>query len=472
MMTCIGGQWDTLGLYEVTTHEIGHMWFPMMVGSDEKRYAWMDEGLTQFDQSQSMADFFKGFDDEARNRKNYLDFAETESEVELIHHGDRYPNYTAYGVASYYKPATVLVALRGVLGTDTFNKAYKEYVRRWAYKHPTPYDFFNTFENVSGRDLSWFWRSWFFETWKLDQAHRHRHHRRRLARRRDREPGQDPDAGPSGGHPDRRPGGACSPCRPRSGSRASGGRPCRVAREPAIRSIEIDSEDRNSPTSTAAIRSWPPASVTCLCPVLIVANRLPVTSAPPSPGWRSSRARAVWPPDCSARTSSPAGSGSAGPAARKRICREQQREQLAQKLSAMRLVAVPLTGAQVTRYYEGYSNGVLWPLFHYLLDQIPLQVRDWDAYVEVNEQFADVVAQQYQPGDLIWVHDYQLLLLPGCCGERLPDARDRVLPSHPVSLARSCSAPCRSAIGFCGDCWAPTWSAFTRRRTCATSPPP
>jgi hypothetical protein len=170
MMTCIGGQWDTLGLYEVTTHEIGHMWFPMIVGSDEKRYAWMDEGLTQFDQSQSMDAFFKGFDDEARNRKNYLDIAEVGNEVELMHHGDRYPTYAAYGVASYYKPASVLVALRGVLGRDTFHKAYTEYIRRWSYKHPSPYDFFHTFEDVSGKDLSWFWRTWFFETWKLDQA--------------------------------------------------------------------------------------------------------------------------------------------------------------------------------------------------------------------------------------------------------------------------------------------------------------
>jgi hypothetical protein len=170
MMTCIGGQWDTLGLYEVTTHEIGHMWFPMIVGSDEKRYAWMDEGLTQFGQSQAMADFFKGFDDEARNRKNYLDFAEMRGEVELMRHGDRYPTYPSYGVASYYKPATVLVALRSVLGPEVFQKAYQEYIRRWAYKHPSPYDLFNTFENVSGRDLSWFWRSWFFETWKLDQS--------------------------------------------------------------------------------------------------------------------------------------------------------------------------------------------------------------------------------------------------------------------------------------------------------------
>jgi hypothetical protein len=170
MMTCIGGQWDTLGLYEVITHEIGHMWFPMVVGSDEKRYAWMDEGLTQFDQSQSMDDFFKGFDDEARNRKNYLDIAQMGSEVELMHHGDRYPTYASYGVASYYKPASVLVALRAVLGAETFHKAYTEYIRRWSYKHPSPYDFFHTFEDVSGKDLSWFWRTWFFETWKLDQA--------------------------------------------------------------------------------------------------------------------------------------------------------------------------------------------------------------------------------------------------------------------------------------------------------------
>jgi hypothetical protein len=171
MMTCIGGQWDTLGLYEVITHEIGHMWFPMLVGSDEKRYAWMDEGLTQFNQSQSMDDFFKGFDDEERNRRNYLNFAEAGGgEVELMRHGDRYPSYGAYGVASYYKPATVLVALRGVLGEETFDKAFREYARRWLYKHPSPADLFNTFEDVSGQDLSWFWRTWLYETWKLDQA--------------------------------------------------------------------------------------------------------------------------------------------------------------------------------------------------------------------------------------------------------------------------------------------------------------
>jgi peptidase M1-like protein len=170
MMTCIGGQWDTLNMYEVVVHEIAHMWFPMQVGSDEKRFAWMDEGFAQFSQSQAMPDFFKGYDDEAENREPYLNLAIAGGEVELMHHGDRYPNYTAYGTAAYYKTASVLVALRGILGKETFEKALKEYGRRWEYKHPTPYDFFNTVDDVSGRDLSWFWRTWFFETWKLDQA--------------------------------------------------------------------------------------------------------------------------------------------------------------------------------------------------------------------------------------------------------------------------------------------------------------
>ena len=96
---------------------------------------------------------------------------------------------------------------------------------------------------------------------------------------------------------------------------------------------------------------------------------------------------------------------------------------LDEKLAAMRLVGVPLTADQITRFYEGFSNGVLWPLFHYLLDQIPLQVSDWDGYVEANQAFADVVAAHYQPGDLIWIHDYQLLLLPGLLRDRLPGAR-------------------------------------------------
>ena len=100
-----------------------------------------------------------------------------------------------------------------------------------------------------------------------------------------------------------------------------------------------------------------------------------------------------------------------------------QDESLREQLAALRLVPVPLTAEQVTRYYEGFSNGVLWPLFHYLLDQVPLHVSDWDAYVQANEEFARTVAGQYRPGDMIWVHDYQLLLVPGLLRRMIPDAR-------------------------------------------------
>jgi trehalose 6-phosphate synthase/phosphatase len=102
---------------------------------------------------------------------------------------------------------------------------------------------------------------------------------------------------------------------------------------------------------------------------------------------------------------------------------EEQQSQLEGQLAALRLVGVPLSDDQVARYYEGFSNGVLWPLFHYLLEQVPLHVRDWETYVEVNQLFAEHVIRHYEPGDLIWVHDYQLLLLPELLRKRLPHAR-------------------------------------------------
>ena len=171
MLTCIGGSRDTLSLYSVTVHEFAHMWFPMQVGSDERRYAWMDEGLTRFNQAQGMQDFFRGYDREAVARANYLRIALTDDEVPLMRHGDLYPIGTpAYGIASYDKMATNMVALRALIGDETFLQCYHEYGQRWTNKHPTPYDFWNTFNYCTNRDLSWFWRTWWFETWTLDQA--------------------------------------------------------------------------------------------------------------------------------------------------------------------------------------------------------------------------------------------------------------------------------------------------------------
>jgi hypothetical protein len=171
MMTCIGGRRDTLALYSVTVHEIGHMWFPMQVGSDEKRFSWQDEGLTRFNQAQGMQEFFPGYDRERLSRDNYLNLARSGREVELMRHGDLYPvGSPAFAIASYDKMAINLRSLRALLGDELFLRAYREYGRRWINKHPTPYDFWNTFEDVAGRDLDWFWRTWWFETWTLDQA--------------------------------------------------------------------------------------------------------------------------------------------------------------------------------------------------------------------------------------------------------------------------------------------------------------
>lgn len=100
-----------------------------------------------------------------------------------------------------------------------------------------------------------------------------------------------------------------------------------------------------------------------------------------------------------------------------------QRAALAQQLATQRMVPVWLSTEDVHGFYTGVSNGVLWPLFHYLLDQVPIEISDWSAYERVNHLFADAVVAAHRPGDLIWVHDYHLMLLPQLLRERLPEAR-------------------------------------------------
>ncbi len=171
MMTCIGDARDTLDLFSTTIHEYAHMWFPMAVGSDEQRYAWMDEGLTRYNQSVGMAEYYPGYDRFAAARRSYGRTVAAGEELELMRWSDAYPvNTSAYGVASYDKMSLNVRMLRALLGDSLFLRAYHEYGRTWSGKHPTPYDFFATFERLSGRDLDWFWRTWWYETWTLDQA--------------------------------------------------------------------------------------------------------------------------------------------------------------------------------------------------------------------------------------------------------------------------------------------------------------
>ena len=156
--------------------------------------------------------------------------------------------------------------------------------------------------------------------------------------------------------------------------------------------------------------------------LLIVANRLPVTVRPTPGGVEVERSTGGLATGMS-RPHEQSGGLWIGWSGAGDDLTPAQRAELEAQLASQRLVGVPLNRDLVARYYEGYSNGVLWPLFHYLLDQVPLQASDWDAYVQANEQFAEVVVAQYRPGDLIWIHDYQLLLLPGLVRRRLPEAR-------------------------------------------------
>jgi len=171
MMTLIGdyNERGARALYYVVAHELAHMWIPMIASNNERRYAWMDEGTTTFNENRAREDFFPEEDSDAGDREDYLRLARTGAEGEILRWSDfHYPG--AYGVASYDKPAMVLRALRGVLGEETFMRAYQAFWDRWAFRHPYPWDLFRTFEDVAGRDLEWFWSSWYQETWTLDQA--------------------------------------------------------------------------------------------------------------------------------------------------------------------------------------------------------------------------------------------------------------------------------------------------------------
>ena len=173
MMTVIGpydsGQ-EATDLFNVTSHEIGHMWVPMIVGTDEKRHAWMDEGSTTFLEDESRMELWPGVDHHRVEARTYLQVAAARQEQTMMRHGDFYEPGPGYGVASYPKPATLMVALRSLLGEDTWEEAYRTFILEWAFKHPSPWDFFNTFERFAEEDLDWFWTSFYYETWTLDHT--------------------------------------------------------------------------------------------------------------------------------------------------------------------------------------------------------------------------------------------------------------------------------------------------------------
>ena len=159
------------GLWGVTDHEFGHTWFPMIVGNNERKYAWMDEGFNTFINGLSTADFNKGEFAAGSFSPGDLNSYVFSEDMDGLFNVPDVIGQNDLGIAAYEKPSIMLNALRDVvLGEERFDLAFREYVNRWAYKHPTPWDFFHTMENVSGEDLGWFWRAWVLNTWKLDQS--------------------------------------------------------------------------------------------------------------------------------------------------------------------------------------------------------------------------------------------------------------------------------------------------------------
>jgi peptidase M1-like protein len=164
---------DGPDLYNVLTHEIGHMWYPMVVGSDERRYAWMDEGFNTFINTFSEEGYWHRDDSAVRERERRLVIGidQTPTAQPIMTAANRYKTSNNLLSLAYVKPSIVLLNLRNkVLGPEVFDSAFREYTRRWAFKHPQPADFFRTIEEVSGRDLAWFWRGFFYTSAALDQA--------------------------------------------------------------------------------------------------------------------------------------------------------------------------------------------------------------------------------------------------------------------------------------------------------------
>jgi len=172
MMTLMGdyNRAPAGALYDVTAHELAHMWIPMIVGTDERRYGWIDEGATSFAEAQARNDFRPGEDADQENIGGYLGIARAGMEGEIMRWTDFHPTMPAFFSATYAKPAALLATLRGLIGEDAFRSGYQAFIRDWAYRHPSPWDFFHTFNTAAGQDLEWFWRTWYFETWTLDQA--------------------------------------------------------------------------------------------------------------------------------------------------------------------------------------------------------------------------------------------------------------------------------------------------------------
>jgi len=159
------------GLIGVIIHEVGHIYFPMIVNSDERQWTWMDEGLNTFLEYIAELEWeekFPTFGDKTNVLDFITDYMRSKDQVPIMTNSD---TIVQFGPNAYSKPAAALAVLReAVMGRELFDHAFREYANRWKFKRPTPADFFRTMEDASGVDLDWFWRGWFYGTDHVDVA--------------------------------------------------------------------------------------------------------------------------------------------------------------------------------------------------------------------------------------------------------------------------------------------------------------
>jgi aminopeptidase N len=159
---------DAKSIFGTLNHEHGHEWFPMIVGSNERRYAWQDEGFNTYINAFANERRAPGTSAYPAYLANWRSIVDKHIDSPLMTPPDRI-DASALGAIGYRKPGMVLLALRdNVVGRATFDRAFREYTQRWAFKHPSPADFFRTIENVSGMDLGWYWRWFWYSTEVLD----------------------------------------------------------------------------------------------------------------------------------------------------------------------------------------------------------------------------------------------------------------------------------------------------------------
>ena len=156
------------GMIGVIIHEVGHNFFPMIINSDERQWTWMDEGLNTFVQYLTEQEFERNYPSRRGPAKNIVDYMKGDKSgiVPIMTNSE---SILQFGNNAYGKPATALNILREtIMGRELFDYAFKTYSERWAFKHPTPADFFRTMEDASAVDLDWFWRGWFYTTDHVD----------------------------------------------------------------------------------------------------------------------------------------------------------------------------------------------------------------------------------------------------------------------------------------------------------------